>query len=229
MLTRKQLELLQFIYNYIQKNNISPSFEEMKEAVQLRSKSGIFRLINGLAERGFIKQLRHRARALEIARMPDSMIPLTHEYKQEIPSERFSHQSTPLHSKFLEIPLYGRIAAGTPILAVNDSHETVSIPQNFLSTGIKNKNFYALEVSGDSMEEAGIFDGDIALIEKTDTAESGNIVVALVNNHEATLKKYYYKNKKITLEPANRRYQAQIYPPEQVKIQGRLRTIIRKY
>lgn len=239
MLTRKQLELLEFIHSYMLENKVSPSFEEMKIAVNLRSKSGIFRLINGLVERGFIKQIKQRARALEIARLPNNLLesiknPVLMK-KTVIPSDDILPLS-PSHlinkSDLLNIPLYGRIAAGSPILAVADPEKTLAVPNSFLSTkGSKNSNkiYYALEISGDSMEEAGIFDGDMAIIEQTETAEDGNIVVALVNNHEATLKKYYLKQKKIMLAPANKRYETQIYSPNQVKIQGRLKTIIRKY
>lgn len=239
MLTRKQLELLEFIHSYILENKISPSFEEMKIAVNLRSKSGIFRLINGLAERGFIKQIKQRARALEIARMPHS---LSENLKNPSLLKKSSQSNADVlpfnpayignKSDFLNIPLYGRIAAGSPILAVADPGKTLDIPNSFLGTNnAKNshKMYYALEISGDSMEEAGIFDGDMAIIEKSETAENGNIVVALINDHEATLKKYYLKQKKIMLAPANKRYETQIYSPNQVKIQGRLKTIIRKY
>ncbi len=237
MLTRKQLELLEFIHSYMLENKISPSFEEMKIAVNLRSKSGIFRLINGLAERGFINQIKQRARALEIARMPHSLsenIKSPSLLKKSSPSDADVLPFNPayIENDFLNIPLYGRIAAGSPILAVADPGKTLDIPNSFL--GMKNaknshKMYYALEISGDSMEEAGIFDGDMAIIEKSETAENGNIVVALINDHEATLKKYYLKQKKIMLAPANKRYETQIYSPNQVKIQGRLKTIIRKY
>ena len=232
MLTKKQLELLRYIDIHMKERGVSPSFDEMKEALGLKSKSGIHRLITGLEERGFIRRLPHRARALEILRRPDALPAL------ESPRTGFSpsvieggydgsgdEQDMPISGGTVELPLFGRIAAGHPIEAVRDSSETFGVPVALLGSG----EHYALEVEGDSMIEAGIFDGDIAIIQHADDADNGAIVVALVDDNEVTLKRLRRKNNSIALEPANAAYETRIFGPDRVAIQGRLRAIIRQY
>jgi repressor LexA len=232
MLTKKQLELLRYIDGHMKKRGVSPSFDEMKEALGLKSKSGIHRLITGLEERGFIRRLPHRARALEILRRPDilpeadSVQPgfspsvIEGGYENEVDEVR-----EPSSQGTVELPLYGRIAAGQPIEAIRDTSDTFGVAAGLLGSG----EHYALEVEGDSMIEAGIFDGDIAVIQHADNAENGAIVVALVDDSEVTLKRLRRKNNSIALEPANAAYETRIFGPDRVAIQGRLRAIVRQY
>jgi repressor LexA len=217
MLTRKQHELLTYIHGRLTETGVSPSFEEMKEALALKSKSGVHRLISALEERGFIKRLANRARALEILRMPD--------VKAGIASQPRAPANLPeAANDVIELPLHGRIAAGMPIEAL-EGQTTLPVPAALLGPG----EHYALEVAGDSMVEEGILDGDYALIRKTDTARDGEIVVALVDNVEATLKTFRREGQMIRLDPANRRYDPQRYRPEQVLIQGKLAGLLRRY
>ena len=216
MLTAKQHELLLFIDNRLKESGISPSFDEMREALELKSKSGVHRLISALEERGFIRRLPNRARALEVVKLPDT---------------RPSAAVTPIRpitavpaNDTLEIPLHGRIAAGTPIEALQGT-DSFAVPAALLGSG----EHYALEVSGDSMVEEGILDGDFALIRKVDTARDGEIVVALIDNEEATLKTFRREGRMIRLDPANSRYEPQRYDESRVKIQGRLAGLIRRY
>src|SRR5512146_1394242 len=216
MLTAKQRELLLFIDGRLKKDGVSPSFDEMREALDLKSKSGVHRLISALEERGFIRRLPNRARALEILKLPEtttaaSVTPIR-------PAAPAPANDT------MEIPLHGRIAAGTPIEALQGT-ETFAVPAAMLGPG----EHYALEVSGDSMVEEGILDGDFALIRKADTARDGEIVVALIDNEEATLKTYRREGRTIRLDPANSRYEPQRYDESRVRIQGRLAGLIRRY
>jgi repressor LexA len=217
MLTAKQRELLIFIKQRLGESGISPSFDEMREALELKSKSGVHRLISALEERGFIRRLPNRARALEVVKMPEvsataaTISPLR-------PAQPAAANDT------IDLPLHGRIAAGTPIEALQGT-ETFSVPAALLGPG----EHYALEVSGDSMVDEGILDGDFALIRKVDTAREGEIVVALVNNEEATLKTFRREGNMVRLDPANRQYEPQRYRPDQVQIQGRLAGLIRRY
>lgn len=219
MLTRKQHELLCFIHERLTDTGVSPSFEEMKEALDLKSKSGVHRLISALEERGFIRRLPNRARALEVLKMPDgrasNVVPL---------KTAAAKPPRPANDDIIEIPLHGRIAAGTPIEALQGT-ESLAVPAALLGPG----EHFALEVAGDSMVEEGILDGDFALIRKTDTARDGEIVVALVNDEEATLKTFRREGSMIRLDPANRHYDPQRYRPEQVVIQGRLSGLLRRY
>ena len=216
MLTAKQRELLLFIDERLKAGGISPSFDEMREALDLKSKSGVHRLISALEERGFIRRLPNRARALEVVKLPDT---------------RPSATVTPLRpvaavpsNDTMEIPLHGRIAAGTPVEALQGT-EAFAVPAALLGPG----EHYALEVSGDSMVEEGILDGDFALIRKVDTARDGEIVVALIDKEEATLKTYRREGRMIRLDPANSRYEPQRYEEGRVTIQGRLAGLIRRY
>ena len=216
MLTAKQRELLLFIDQRLGETGISPSFDEMREALDLKSKSGVHRLISALEQRGFIRRLPNRARALEVVKLPET---------------RPTATITPLRpaapaaaNDTIELLLAGRIAAGTPIEALQGT-ETFPVPAALLGPG----EHYALEVSGDSMVEEGILDGDFALIRRVDTARDGEIVVALVNNEEATLKTFRHEGNMIRLDPANRNYEPQRYRPDQVQIQGRLAGLIRRY
>jgi repressor LexA len=215
MLTSKQRELLLFVQERLGKTGISPSFDEMREALELKSKSGVHRLISALEERGFIRRLPNRARALEVLKLPDSSAPAAASPKPAIPAAA---------NDTIDLPLHGRIAAGTPIEALQGT-ETFSVPAALLGPG----EHYALEVSGDSMVEEGILDGDFALIRKADVARDGEIVVALVNDEEATLKTFRREGNMIRLDPANRSYEPQRYRPDQVQIQGRLAGLIRRY
>jgi len=249
MLTRKQHELLFFIDRHLRETGVSPSFDEMKDALGLKSKSGIHRLISGLEERGFIRRLAHRARALEVLRLPGDLTPALSGNAQN----RAMGDARPEAPRFdpkvirgdfrgdgrpwlvgatvageagaVELPLLGKIAAGTPIAALSDHSTTVDVPAGLLGTG----DHYALTVEGDSMVEAGILDGDTVLIRRCDGAESGTIVVALVDNEEATLKRLRRKGNSIALEPANTAYQTQVLPPDRVKVQGRLVGLLRQY
>jgi repressor LexA len=237
MLTRKQHELLLFINGRLKEGGVSPSFDEMKEALGLKSKSGIHRLITGLEERGFIRRLAHRARALEVTRLPDGLeAPVAEE-----PAPRAKFQPNVIHGGFaggtlvgretaplaetVQLPLYGRIAAGTPIEALRDNSATVDVPAALLIGG----EHYALEVAGDSMVEAGILDGDTVIIQRCDTAENGSIVVALIEDAEVTLKRLRRKGNTVALEPANANYETRIFGPDRVRVQGRLVGLIRRY
>ena len=213
MLTAKQHELLNFIHERLAKTGVSPSFDEMREALDLKSKSGVHRLISALEERQFIRRLPNRARALEVLRMPD--VASSPAARPVIPAAA---------NDTIEIPLHGRIAAGTPIEALQGT-EGFAVPAALLGPG----EHYALEVSGDSMVEEGILDGDFALIRKVDTARDGEIVVALIDNEEATLKTYRREGQMIRLDPANRTYEPQRYDEGRVRIQGRLAGLIRRY
>ena len=219
MLTSKQHELLLFIDQRLASSGISPSFDEMREALDLKSKSGVHRLISALEERQFIRRLPNRARALEVLRMPET--------RAEVPAAAPAPAPRPIPvaaNDTIEIPLHGRIAAGTPIEALQGT-EGFSVPAALLGPG----EHYALEVSGDSMVEEGILDGDFALIRKVDTARDGEIVVALIDSEQATLKTFRREGQMIRLDPANRHYESQRYRPEQVQIQGRLAGLIRRY
>jgi repressor LexA len=217
MLTRKQSELLTYIQTRLAESGVSPSFEEMKEALELKSKSGVHRLISALEERGFIRRLPNRARALEILRMPDAQAGSAAQPKAPPAAPRADND-------VIDLPLHGRIAAGMPIEAL-EGQTTLPVPAALLGPG----EHYALEVAGDSMVEEGILDGDYALIRKTDTARDGEIVVALIDDNEATLKTYRKEGQMVRLDPANRRYDPQRYRPEQVRIQGRLSGLLRRY
>ena len=216
MLTRKQHELLTYIDAQLKETGVSPSFEEMKDALDLKSKSGVHRLISALEERGFIRRLPNRARALEVLRTPDA--------KGAAPAKAPVSPPQAANDQLLEIPLHGRIAAGTPIEALQGT-DTLPVPAALLGPG----EHYALEVAGDSMVEEGILDGDYALIRKTDTARDGEIVVALIDNEEATLKTFRREGSMVRLDPANRRYDPQRYRPDQVQVQGRLAGLLRRY
>lgn len=236
MLTRKQHELLMFIHERIKEGGVSPSFDEMKEALDLRSKSGIHRLITALEERGFIRRLPHRARALEILKLPDSASPslATPRMKGFSPSVIEGSRGKPLSRDLqpartgddtITLSVMGRIAAGTPIEALQEESHQVSVPLTLLGSG----EHYALEVKGDSMIEAGIFDGDTVIIRNGQTANPGDIVVALVDDEEATLKRFRRKGASIALEAANPAYETRIFGPDRVKVQGRLVALFRRY
>jgi repressor LexA len=246
VLTRKQNELLLFINKRLNEGGVSPSFDEMKEALRLKSKSGIHRLITGLEERGFLRRLPHRARALQVLKLPEAaampspnVTPLLESRRgmaegregfvpQVIRGERMPLAGAILaanEAQALSLPLYGRIAAGTPIEALRDNSTTVDVPVSLLGSGAH----YCLEVQGDSMVEAGIQNGDIAIIKSADSAESGEIVVALIDDTEATLKRLRKKGASIALEPANAAYETRIFGPDRVKIQGRLAGLYRRY
>lgn len=228
MLTKKQLDLLEFIHRRVQRDGVPPSFDEMKEALDLRSKSGIHRLITALEERGFIRRLAHRARALEIVKLPDSMTKTSGFTPQVIDGDRpdsIPANANPVEIAAIELPVMGQIAAGTPISAIAHASHNVAVPHSMLGQG----EHYALEVKGDSMIEAGINDGDVVVIRETSTADDGDIVVALVDDHEATLKRLRRHGQSIALEPANAALQTQVYRGDQVKVQGRLVGLIRTY
>ncbi|MEO1170049.1 MAG: transcriptional repressor LexA [Pseudomonadota bacterium] len=218
MLTKKQHELLMFIHDRLAETGISPSFEEMKDALDLKSKSGVHRLISALEERAFIRRLPNRARALEILRMPDQS------GAQSSPVTTAPKMMPVAANDILDLPLHGRIAAGQPIEAI-EGQDSLSVPAAFLGSG----EHYALEVAGDSMVEEGILDGDYALIRKADVAREGEIVVALIDQNEATLKTFRREGSMIRLDPANRNYEPQRYAPEQVAIQGKLAGLLRRY
>jgi repressor LexA len=238
MLTRKQHELLMFINKRLAETGISPSFDEMKDALNLRSKSGIHRLITALEERGFIARLPHRARALEVRKLPEAAAlkgdsPVRDEsakrFEPNVITGRFQGiaGATPAaqSASSVTLPLYGKIAAGRAIEALRDPSSYTDVPAESLS---KHEHF-ALEVAGDSMLDAGILDGDTAIIERGDAAENGSIVVALIDNEEVTLKRLRRKGNSIALEPANKNYETRILPPDRVRIQGKLVMLIRKY
>ena len=230
MLTPKQQELLTFIHNRLEEGGVSPSFEEMKEALGLKSKSGIHRLINALEERGFIRRLPNRARALEVLKLPEGLerarkaAALLAATPAVIPP-KVSVPHIPIAANdVIEIPLHGRIAAGVPIEAM-EGQNMLSVPAALLGSG----EHYALEVSGDSMMEAGILDGDFALIQRTEVARDGQIVVALIDDAEATLKYFRKDAPRVRLDPANSAYEPQIYNAQQVRIQGKLAGLLRRY
>ena len=231
MLTRKQLDLLDFINKRLQKESVPPSFDEMKEALDLRSKSGIHRLITALEERGFIRRLAHRARAIEIVKLPESLGGEINKFSPKLIAagkpDSLPGDATPVETMHaMELPVMGRIAAGVPIEAISQVSHKVAIPGQMLrGTG----DHYALEVKGDSMIEAGINDGDIVVIRETKTATNGDIVVALVEDHEATLKRFFHRGEAIALEAANPAYATRVLPQEKVKVQGRLVGLIRVY
>jgi len=237
MLTPKQYELLMFIHERLKESGIPPSFDEMKEALDLRSKSGIHRLITALEERGFIRRLPNRARALEVIRLPDSVAPglaasnrgkgfqpsVIEGSLGRVPENRRAAPED--NARSVSIPVMGRIAAGTPIDAIQHQTHTIPVPADLLSFG----EHFALEVRGDSMIDAGILDGDIVLIKRADTANSGEIVVALVDEEEATLKRLRKKGASVALEAANEAYETRIFGPDRVRIQGRLVGLFRSY
>lgn len=227
MLTAKQHELIRFIQQRLEDTGISPSFEEMKEALDLKSKSGVHRLISALEERGFIRRLANRARALEVIKMPEDAVPASRRAAPANDAVVAARAAPPVRepaNDVIEIPLHGRIAAGAPIEAL-EGQSSMPVPAALLGPG----EHYALEVSGDSMVEAGIFDGDYALVRRTDTARDGEIVVALVRNEEATLKYLRRENGMIRLDPANGAYEPQIYAPHEVVVQGKLAGLLRRY
>ncbi len=237
MLTRKQHELLMFIHERMKESGIPPSFDEMKDALDLASKSGIHRLITALEERGFIRRLPNRARALEVVKLPDSMNPSLGgrkaRFEPAVIEGNLGKVAAPTprptggedYVRPVAIPVMGRIAAGTPIEAIQTHSHTIMVPPEMLGAG----EHYALEVRGDSMIEAGIFDGDTVLIKKQEAASTGEIIVALVDDEEATLKRLRRKGNTIALEAANPAYETRIFPPDRVKVQGRLVGLLRKY
>lgn len=229
MLTKKQLDLLEFIHKRVQRDGVPPSFDEMKEALDLRSKSGIHRLITALEERGFIRRLAHRARALEIVKLPDAMTSKRAGFSPRVIEGDRPDKIPPAAQNVtvgaVEINVMGRIAAGVPIAAISEVSHSVAVPQSMLGKG----EHYALEVKGDSMIEAGINDGDVVVIRETNVAENGDIVVALVEDQEATLKRFRRKGASIALEAANPAYETRVFRDDQVKVQGRLVGLIRTY
>jgi repressor LexA len=235
MLTPKQYELLTFIDRHLKQTGFSPSFEEMKEALRLKSKSGIHRLISALEERGFLGRRRHRARALEVLRLPENASPraaaedagqsfspnvIRGDFTSRIPGVRAANDAAAI-----QLPLYGRIAAGLPIEALRDAGSQIDVPMALLGNG----EHYALEVAGDSMIEAGILDGDTVIIRKGEVAENGQVVVALVDENEVTLKRLRRRGNSIALEPCNVRHETRIFPADRVKVQGRLVALLRRY
>ena len=232
MLTRKQFELLRYIHERLKESGVPPSFDEMKDALDLRSKSGIHRLITALEERGFIRRLPNRARAIEVIKMPEHVgngigrrgfTPSVIEGnlgRGRAPSEDDSGRTT------IAVPVMGRIAAGTPIEAIQSKSHVINMPVDMLSSSGEH---FALEVRGDSMIEAGILDGDTALIKRTEAADTGDIVVALIDDEEATLKRFRRRGASIALEPANTSYEVRILPPTRVRIQGKMVGLFRKY
>lgn len=241
MLTKKQHELLMFIHTRLEAGGVSPSFDEMKEALALKSKSGIHRLITALEERGFIRRLAHRARALEVLKLPEdsraasgggpgSGEPGIKGFAPNVipgnfPMRSAGHGQAAESEGSIDLPLYGRIAAGTAIEAISDPTSSISVPPSMIAGG----EHYALEIAGDSMIDDGIFDGDTVIIRRCDTAENGSIVVALVDEREATLKRLRRKGNSVALEPANQAYKTQIFGPDRVRIQGKLVGLIRTY
>ena len=245
MLTRKQYELLMFIHERVRESGIPPSFDEMKDALDLKSKSGIHRLITALEERGFLRRMEKRARALEIVKLPDNVAdtlrPATTRSQAQRPPVRHGRGESRISSDAraagsprrasgdgeaaVNVPLVGRIAAGTPIEALRDQSRTLDVPTSLLGRG----EHFALEVEGDSMVEAGIYDGDTVVVERADTAENGAIVVALIDDNEVTLKRLRRKGASIALEPANPSYETRIFGPDRVRVQGRLVGLYRRY
>jgi repressor LexA len=243
MLTRKQHELLSFIDRHLKSTGFSPSFEEMKEALQLKSKSGIHRLISALEERGFLRRRHHRARALEVVRLPDDVstrAPLAEARVEQAAGGGGAFAPNVIRGDFtarlpgvrsaaevgaIQLPMYGRIAAGLPIEAIRDAATQIEVPLALLGNG----EHYALEVAGDSMVDAGILDGDTVIIRRGETAENGQVVVALVDGNEVTLKRLRRRGNSIALEPANRAYETRILPTDRVKVQGILIALLRRY
>ncbi len=230
MLTRKQKELLLFIDRRLKEDGVSPSFDEMREALNLASKSGIHRLITALEERGFIRRLAHRARALEVLKLPDDA-PASSGFQPKMIQGGARQEPErpaappPAPSNMVEVPLMGRIAAGVPIEAIQHETDRIALPPDMLGSG----EHYALTVKGDSMIDAGIHDGDIAVIRRCETADNGAIVVALVDDEEATLKRLRRKGGSIALEAANPEYETRIFGPDRVRVQGQLVSLYRKY
>ncbi|GJD51704.1 LexA repressor [Methylobacterium crusticola] len=239
MLTRKQLDLLRFIQQRMRESGVPPSFDEMKDALDLKSKSGIHRLITALEERGFLRRLPNRARAIEVIRLPDPVAGPTAEVVRfnpsvveggrsrepkpaAIPSVMAAHDES---GRSVSVPVMGRIAAGTPIAAIQNQSRSVAMSPDFLASG----EHYALEVRGDSMIEAGILDGDLVVIRRQETANTGDIVVALIDDEEATLKRLRRRGSSIALEAANPAYETRVLGPDRVRIQGRLVSLVRKY
>jgi repressor LexA len=234
MLTRKQSELLRFIHERLQEDGVPPSFDEMKDALDLRSKSGIHRLIMALEERGFIRRLANRARAIEVLRLPESATvaaPRAQKFSPSVIAGNLGRLRTPQPSREsggqppVMVPLMGRIAAGTPISAIQTRLDTIAMPPDFLGSG----EHFALEVRGDSMIEAGIFENDTVIIRKQDTAETGDIVVALIDEEEATLKRLRKRGASIALEAANPAYETRIFGPDRVRVQGKMVSLLRRY
>jgi repressor LexA len=241
MLTRKQYELLVYIDKHLKQTGFSPSFEEMKDALNLKSKSGIHRLISALEERGYLARRHHRARALDVLRLPDNMqgqeMPATSPPETDPPpafspnvirgdfTQRLPGVRAASDAGAIQLPMYGRIAAGLPIEALRDSSSYIEVPMALLGTG----EHYGLEVAGDSMIEAGILEGDTVIIQKGDTAENGQIVVALVDDNEVTLKRLRRRGNSIALEPCNVRHETRIFPADRVKVQGRIVALMRTY
>ena len=238
MLTRKQMDLLEFIHKRVQRDGVPPSFDEMKDALDLRSKSGIHRLITALEERGFIRRLAHKARALEIVKLPDAMVDagptvprgkftphvIEGDKRDPVPAPRDAMDVTPTHA--VELPVMGRIAAGTPIEAISEVATTVAVPGQMMAG---NGKHYALEVKGESMIDAGINHGDIVVIREQEDAQNGEIVVALVDGQEATLKRLRRNGDSVALEAANEAFPTQVYRRDQVAVQGKLVGLIRTY
>lgn len=246
MLTPRQHELLRFIHGYVRRNGVSPSFEEMRDSLNLRSKSGIHRLISALEERGYIRRLAHRARAIELLRAPPTVCELAaseatsgegsdgrasaggaaaDDDGDNVIRGRFGRSSVAERAPDRVLPLYGRIAAGTPIEAISDPEASIDVPEYVLGDG----EHFALEVVGDSMIEAGIHDGDLVLVRRCDAAENNSIVVALVDGSEATLKRLHKRGDQVALEAANSAYETRVYRAEQVRVQGQLAGLIRRY
>jgi repressor LexA len=232
MLTRKQLELLRFIHERLKEAGVPPSFDEMKDALDLRSKSGIHRLITALEERGFIRRLPNRARAIEVIKLPETlgngMGGRSRGFTPSVIEGNLGRGRANVdedNGRPIAVPMMGRIAAGTPIEAIQTRSHVINMPPDMLSSG----EHFALEVRGDSMIDAGILEGDTALIKKMDTADTGDIVVALIDDEEATLKRFRRRGASIALEPANTSYEVRILPPNRVRIQGKLVGLFRKY
>jgi repressor LexA len=236
MLTRKQFELLRFIHERLTESGVPPSFDEMKDALDLRSKSGIHRLITALEERGFIRRLPNRARAIEVIKLPDSVAHgisggRSRGFRPSVIEgdlgrvRAASANPEDDNTRSIAVPVMGRIAAGTPIEAIQTRSHVINMPPDLLSAG----EHFALEVRGDSMIEAGILDGDLALIRRSEAAETGDIVVALIDDEEATLKRFRRRGASIALEPANTAYEVRILPPNRVRIQGKLVGLFRRY
>jgi repressor LexA len=240
MLTRKQLDLLRFIQQRMRESGVPPSFDEMKDALDLKSKSGIHRLITALEERGFLRRLPNRARAIEVIRMPESLAAPTAGQgevrrftpsvveggRAKVPASKMPlTQATDENGRAMTIPVMGRIAAGTPISAIQNQSHSITMSTDFLAGG----EHYALEVRGDSMIEAGILDGDLVVIRKQETANTGDIIVALIDDEEATLKRLRRRGSSIALEAANPSYETRVLGPDRVRIQGRLVSLVRRY
>ena len=227
MLTKKQKNLLLFINKKLRSSGVSPSYEEMKESLNLKSKSGIHRLISALEERGFIKRLAHKARALEVIKLPEtaSANDIYNSFSPSVIRGGLDESSNRNNSDENEIPVLGKIAAGTPVEAIQNEVSRIPLPSNIE----KNGEFFGLKVQGDSMIEAGINDGDTVIVKKADTAENGKIVVALIDDHEAMLKRIRRKGKTVALESANRNYETKIFGPDRVKVQGILVSLYRNF